>query len=92
MRTKLNDEQIEASLRDLDGWSVTNGQIEKEFTFDTYARGVLFAVTAGHIAEQMDHHPDLDIRYRRVRVALSTHDVGGISSLDFDFARRLENL
>jgi 4a-hydroxytetrahydrobiopterin dehydratase len=92
MRIKLTDEQIDENLRDLDGWSLSGGQIEKEFSFDSYARGVLFAVTAGHIAEQMDHHPDLDIRYRRVRVALNTHDVGGISPLDFEFARRLENL
>lgn len=72
------------------GWTLEGGQITKTFEFPTYLAGATFVSTIAHLAEGMDHHPDLDLRYQKLRVALNTHDVGGISPLDFELARRIE--
>lgn len=74
------------------GWALENGQITKTFEFPSYLAGVTFVSAIAHLAEAMDHHPDLDLRYRKLRVAINTHDVGGISPLDFELARRIEAL
>lgn len=76
----------------LSGWNEVNGKVQKTFEFASYWDGVLFASSAARIAEEMDHHPDLLISYQRVTVAISTHDAGGITALDLEFARRTEEL
>lgn len=89
-RVLLTADQIEARLGN--GWHVSDAKLTKTFEFDSYARGVLFAVAIAHLAERMDHHPDLTISYQRVTVAVNTHDVGGISPVDFELARRIDAL
>lgn len=91
-RTKLSDEQIAGGLSGLPGWSYQNGQITKAYDFESYATGLAFASTVGFMADKLDHHPDLFIGYRKVRVSLNTHDVDGISELDFELAGRIELL
>lgn len=90
--TKLTDSEVEAELGQLPGWSVKNGQITRTFEFGNYSAGLAFASAVGHLAEALHHHPDLFIGYRKVRVAMSTHDVGGLSPYDFELARRIEAL
>lgn len=89
-RRKLTDDQINSALAQSSGWQLENGQITKTYEFPSYLAGVTFLSAIAHLAEAMDHHPDLDLRYRKLRVALNTHDVGGISALDFELARRID--
>lgn len=87
---KLDENEIHSELSKLDGWSFYNGQIHKQFQFDCYQKGLVFATYVGLLADRMDHHPDLFIGYQKVTVKLNTHDVDGISELDFDLARAIE--
>ncbi len=91
-RRKLESAEIESNLAGMNGWSLADGQIKKEYSFDTYKAGLVFAVAVGHFADRMDHHPDLFIGYQKVKVGLNTHDLGGISTYDFALARQIETL
>ena len=91
-RRKLDQSEIDSALAGLNGWSLDGGQIKKEYTFETYKSGLVFAVAVGHLADRMDHHPDLFIGYQKVKVGLNTHDVGGISAWDFELAKQIESL
>ncbi len=92
MREKLSTARITEALRELDGWSSTGEEIEKSYEFGAYKDGLVFACAVGYVADAMDHHPDMTIGYRRVRVALSTHDAGGITETDIRLAKRIESL
>ncbi|HRF60671.1 MAG TPA: 4a-hydroxytetrahydrobiopterin dehydratase [Fimbriimonadaceae bacterium] len=91
--TKLTDNQIAASLTGLQGWSVQNGALTKLFALPSYTAGLVFACAIGHLAEGLNHHPDLLVGYGKVRVVLVTHDAGGgLTEYDFELARRIEKL
>ncbi len=77
-------------MKDLPGWSLQSGSIQKEFRFKSYLAGLEFAYGMGKIAELENHHPDLFIGWRRVRVALSTHAIKGLSQNDFIMAAKSE--
>ncbi len=87
---RLSEDQIATALQTLRGWTVEENQLQKTYTFDRYADGVLFTVACARIAELKDHHPDLLLTYKRVRVALSTHSEGGITEKDVEMARFIE--
>ena len=91
-RRKLEPPEIEANLASLTGWSYDNRQILKTYLFDTYKSGLVFAVAVGHLADRMDHHPDIMITYQKVKIGLNTHDVGGISTFDFELAKQIESI
>jgi 4a-hydroxytetrahydrobiopterin dehydratase len=91
-RRKLEPQEVINNLTSLGGWTQENGQITKTYTFDTYKSGLVFAVAVGHLADRMDHHPDLFIGYQKVKVGLNTHDLGGISTYDFALASEIETL
>ena len=91
-RRKLDQHEIDTALTSLANWAYDGTQIWRTYTFDTYKSGLVFAVVAGHLADQMDHHPDLTIGYQKVKVALNTHDVGGISALDFELAHKIQGI
>lgn len=91
-RRKLNEVEIAERLTANPGWAVLEGKVTKTFEFKSYASGVVFASAIGNVADQMDHHPDLTIGYQKVTVAVNTHDVQGISELDFELARRADLL
>lgn len=92
MRTKLTETEVNAALSTLPGWSLENGAIVKTFKFGKFAEGIAFVQRVAEAADAMDHHPDIDIRYTRIRVALSTHDAGGITGMDTKLAARIEAL
>jgi len=77
-------------LKDLPGWSLQRGLIQKEFRFKSYLAGLDFAYSLGKIAELENHHPDLFIGWRRVKVVLSTHAIKGLSQNDFIMAAKAE--
>ena len=88
---RLNENQIEAELAACDeGWVASKGVITREITAPTFPQGIELVKAVADAAEQMNHHPDIDIRYRRVRFALTTHDSGGLTKLDFELARAID--
>lgn len=89
---RLDDDQIATALNSLDGWAVEDGNLCKTFAFERYPDGPAFAVKVGEVAEELNHHPDIHIGYRKVRIAVHTHDVGGLSPYDFELARRVDAL
>ena len=90
MRQPLTDTEIETVLKSLPGWGREGGSITKTFRFKTFAEGIAFVGRVAKSADEMDHHPDIDIRYTKIRVALSTHDAGGITAMDAKLASAIE--
>lgn len=89
---KLTDDELQRALDQMHGWSLENEQIAKTYEFGSYVDGLVFAVACGRIAEKRDHHPDLTITWRKVKVSLSTHDAGGITEKDTAIAEEFDGL
>ena len=89
---KLSEKEIAAGLATLPGWSIVNGKLHKEFRFDNFSEAFAFMTRVALIAEQMNHHPDWSNVYNRVVIDLVTHDEGGISTRDLEFAGKAEGL
>ena len=83
-------EEATERLKDLPGWVMQSDSILKEFRFKSYVAGLEFAYSLGRIAELENHHPDLFIGWRRVKVVLSTHSIKGLSQNDFVMAAKSE--
>jgi len=83
-------EEASERLKDLPGWIHQSGSIQKEFRFKSYLAGLDFAYSLGKISDMENHHPDLFIGWRRVRVVLSTHAIKGLSQNDFILAAKSE--
>lgn len=88
----LADAEIAAALAALPGWAREGDEIVKEFDCGTFPGAVAFVVRVGFLAEKADHHPDIDIRWKRVRIALTTHSANGLTNLDLDLAAEIEAL
>jgi 4a-hydroxytetrahydrobiopterin dehydratase len=86
----MADEEITAALADLPGWEHGDGEISREYRLDSFAGAIAFVVRLSYAAEAANHHPDLDVRYSKVRVTLSTHSEGGVTAKDVDLARTIE--
>ena len=91
-RKKLTDSEIQKNLEKLDGWTVENGKLHKEFQFDNFVAAFGFMTQLALIAESMNHHPEWFNVYNRVTIDMSTHDAGGITELDFKFAEHADAL
>jgi 4a-hydroxytetrahydrobiopterin dehydratase len=91
MRSKLSDVEIHRALSALPGWSRRGDALVKTFTFQRFADGIAFVNRVARIADEMNHHPDIDIRYTKVTMSLSTHDAGGVTKADFALAQRIES-
>jgi 4a-hydroxytetrahydrobiopterin dehydratase len=96
-RRKLSNAEIIDALGTLNAsldepWQVADGALRKVFRFADFAAAFGFMTRAALIAAAMDHHPDWRNVYARVEVALSTHDAGGITALDFELARRIDGV
>ncbi|WP_045878160.1 4a-hydroxytetrahydrobiopterin dehydratase [Pseudofrankia sp. DC12] len=88
----LSTDEITEALRGLPAWALADGAIRRTVTAPTFLAGVELVRQVAAVAEEMDHHPDIDIRWRRVTFALSTHDAGGITVLDLEQARAIDGL
>ena len=86
---RLSDAEIESRLRRLAGWERRGDEIRRTFSFPDFAGALAFVNRVGKLAEAMTHHPDIDIRYSRVTLALTTHDAGGLTANDFDLAEKI---
>jgi 4a-hydroxytetrahydrobiopterin dehydratase len=86
----LSDDEIRTGLAKLPGWERRDDEIEKVYELPSFPDAITFVTRIGFLAEKADHHPDLDIRWRKVRVALSTHSEGGITDKDVEIAGEIE--
>lgn len=86
------DAAIDEALSTLPGWSRIKNALQKSYSFPDYYRTIAFVNAVAWIANQQDHHPDLDVRYNRCGVTFSTHDAGGITLNDLICAARVDAL
>jgi 4a-hydroxytetrahydrobiopterin dehydratase len=84
----LSAVEISSRLGKLPGWQVEAGELVRTFQFEDFKKALRFVNQVGEFAEAAGHHPDIDIRYNRVRLSLVTHDAGGLTTKDFDLADR----
>jgi 4a-hydroxytetrahydrobiopterin dehydratase len=87
---KLADPDIAGRLKTLPGWTLEAGKLHKAFTFKDFVEAWSFMTAVALAAEAMGHHPEWSNVYNRVIVDLSTHDAGGLTTLDFDLAAKME--
>jgi 4a-hydroxytetrahydrobiopterin dehydratase len=90
MAATLSDCESEQACSRLPGWEREGDEIVKWYELPSFRDAITFVDAIADAAEAADHHPDIDIRYRRVRVALSSHDAGGITKKDIDLAKEIE--
>jgi 4a-hydroxytetrahydrobiopterin dehydratase len=86
----LTQNELEQQLKKIDGWQIERGELTRSYKFEDFVSALRFVNRVGELAEQAGHHPDIDIRYNRVRLGLCTHDAGGITAKDFDLAARAD--
>jgi len=82
----LSELEISARLAAVPRWTVKSGELVRTFEFKDFRASLAFVNKVGDAAERAGHHPDIDIRYNKVRLALVSHDAGGITTKDFDLA------
>ncbi len=87
---KLTDAQIQENLAQVDGWTIEDGKLHKEFQFDNFVSAFGFMTQLALVAESLNHHPEWFNVYNRVTIDLTTHDAGGISDLDFQWAKQAD--
>lgn len=90
MAELLEDEEIEQRLDELGDWEREGDGIQKVFEFDDFTTAIKFVNDVAKLADRYDHHPDIDIRWNKVRLLLSTHSEGGLTARDFDVAGEIE--
>jgi 4a-hydroxytetrahydrobiopterin dehydratase len=91
-RTKLTEAEIQSWLERHRGWTIEQGMIRRTFSFQDFRGSMAFVNRVADAAEAADHHPDIDIRYAKVTLALVTHDAGGLTRRDSDLAEKAEGL
>jgi 4a-hydroxytetrahydrobiopterin dehydratase len=89
---RLSESDIDERLEGLDGWERSGDAIVKEFDNADFKGSVDFVNRLTPEAEEMNHHPDLEISWSTVKVSLSTHSQGGLTDNDFELARRIDSL
>lgn len=88
----LRPEQLKGLRSQLPGWSRRGAVIRRTFEFIDFVAALRFVNAVGRAAEAAQHHPDIDIRWNRVRLALTTHDAGGLTQKDLDLAAVCDRL
>ena len=92
MSDLMSTGEIQNALAEVPGWDLEGISIVREFHLETFSAAIAFVIGIAMSAEKLNHHPDIDIRYRKVRVAISTHSVGGLTDLDFSLASLCDGL
>jgi 4a-hydroxytetrahydrobiopterin dehydratase len=88
----LAQTEIDTRLRSMPTWQVQAGELTRTFTCKDFRAALAFVNKVGDLAASAGHHPDIDIRYNKVRLALVTHDAGGLTEKDFDMAAEIDKL
>ncbi|MGY1667069.1 4a-hydroxytetrahydrobiopterin dehydratase [Geodermatophilus sp. SYSU D00696] len=89
---KLSPEELTPALADLPLWSGDPAGLRRSVELPTFTDAVAAIVRIGFVAEQLDHHPDVDLRWRTLHLTLVSHSAGGVSELDLELARRIDAL
>lgn len=88
--SRLDETGIVQALRQTPGWERAGTEIKRTYRFKDFREALAFVNRAGELAERAGHHPDIDIRYSAVTLALTTHDAGGLTAKDFELARTID--
>lgn len=88
----IPQEQLAGSLQKIPHWDNSGGGIERIFEFKNFAEALAFVNEVGGLAEEANHHPDIDIRWNKVRLLLVTHSAGGLTDLDVALAEQIDRL
>ena len=89
---KLNAARIKTALAAVSGWKKKGSTIKRTYQFKDFPAAVRFVNAVARIAEKAWHHPDIDIRWNKVTLTLTTHDAGGLTDKDFKLAKRFDRL
>lgn len=92
MAELLSDDQIDKALAETPEWNRVESAITRTFSFPEFLAGIDFVRDVAELAEDHNHHPDIDIRWRKVAMTLSTHSAGGLTSKDFQLAKEIDAL
>lgn len=88
----LDDKTVRQKLMSMPLWSLEGGELVRHSTFENFVQSMQFVNGVAELAEGAGHHPDIDIRYNKVRLALVSHDAGGLTERDFDLAATIDSL
>ena len=88
----LTEEEIAGCLADVPGWARVGEAITRTYRFAGFRAAIAFVTQVAEAAEDADHHPDIDVRYRNVTLLLTTHDSCGLTRLDFKLAAACDAL
>ncbi len=88
----FDSKEIKTALKELPHWEHEAKTIERTIEFDDFAQAIDFVNGVAELAEEAEHHPDIEIHYNKVRLILSTHSKGGITDKDFDLAEQIDTL
>lgn len=89
---KLNPSEIKSSLNAAPDWAKTGAAISRTYQFKDFPAAVRFVNAVAELAEAAWHHPDIDIRWNKVTLTLTTHDAGGLTKKDFVLAQKFDRL
>jgi 4a-hydroxytetrahydrobiopterin dehydratase len=92
MPPTLSQTEITEALATLPGWTQQDNAIVADFTFRDFSDALIFVNSVAQAAEEANHHPDIDIRYNRVRMLLTSHDSGGITRRDTRMAKQVTEI
>ena len=90
MSDKLNDESIDGWLKGRKGWKRAQDALNKSFDFQSFRDAIVFVNRVASLADDLDHHPDIDIRYTTVRLSLTTHRAHGLTEKDLKLAEKVD--
>ncbi|HEY6191077.1 MAG TPA: 4a-hydroxytetrahydrobiopterin dehydratase [Bacteroidota bacterium] len=88
----LAKNQIAKKLAGMKGWKLVGSEIRKTWEMKDFVHAIGFVNSVSLLAERANHHPDIDIRWNRITLALSTHSAGGLTTKDFDLATQIDSL
>ena len=89
---RLSDDELSAALSELPLWSGDGEGLRRTVELPSFRDAVAGIVAIADVAEEMDHHPDIDLRWRTLHLALVSHSAGGVTALDLELARRIDAL
>ena len=89
---KLGAQEAEGRMGKLPQWKLQGSEIRRTFQFKNFPEAIEFVNRLAKVAEEANHHPDIDIRWNKVTLALTTHDAGGLTAGDFDLAAKADQL
>ncbi len=92
MSRLLNSEELARQVADLPGWRIAGQSLSRSYKFTDFPSAITAVDQIAVEAETMNHHPDIDIRWRNLLITLSTHSEGGITQLDIEFAHQIERI